>query len=173
MEQPPSKAIKTNPPTRNNIQVTQQVPGRNSRSNVSLFPSPFLFILSATNPPSPQAGAKTDFPLTASIPAAQTCTGTVAGQDNVCLVRCMNGARAGPFGGVVPVQMAAGAAAGAAAGNSTVAAAGTGKTNARRALARRVRATSMRVESMRKRAETLAREVGDADVLAEIMEDCE
>lgn len=85
----------------------------------------------------------------------------------------MNGARAGPFGGVVPVQMAAGAAAGAAAGNSTVAAAGTGKTNARRALARRVRATSMRVERMRKRAETLAREVGDADVLAEIMEDCE
>ncbi len=80
----------------------------------------------------------------------------------------MNGARAGPFGGVVPVQMAAGAA-----GNSTVAAAATGKKNARRALARRVRATSMRVERMRKRAELLAREVGDADVLAEIMEDCE
>ncbi len=30
----------------------------------------------------------------------------MAGQDNVCLVRCQNAARAGPFGGVVPVQIA-------------------------------------------------------------------
>ncbi|KAH8879463.1 hypothetical protein GQ53DRAFT_738740 [Thozetella sp. PMI_491] len=51
-------------------------------------------------------GAKTDFPLKAAIPADQACTGTVAGQSNVCLVRCQNAARAGPFGGVVPVQMA-------------------------------------------------------------------
>lgn len=52
-----------------------------------------------------------DLPLTAEIPAGQTCTGTVAGQSNVCMVRCENPARAGPFGGCVPVQMAAGAAA--------------------------------------------------------------
>ncbi|KAK5280761.1 hypothetical protein LTR40_005889, partial [Exophiala xenobiotica] len=44
-------------------------------------------------------------PLTAQVPAGQTCTGTVAGQDNVCMVRCQNPALAGPFGGVVPVQM--------------------------------------------------------------------
>lgn len=68
-----------------NIQVTQQVPGTNSRN---------------------RAGSATDFPLTAAIPADQTCTGTVAGENNVCLVRCENGARAGPFGGVVAVQMA-------------------------------------------------------------------
>ncbi|KAK0745115.1 hypothetical protein B0T21DRAFT_272967, partial [Apiosordaria backusii] len=68
-----------------NIQVTQNVPGRNSRN---------------------RQGQSTAFPLTASIPADQACTGTVAGQENVCLVRCQNGARAGPFGGVVPVQMA-------------------------------------------------------------------
>lgn len=54
-----------------------------------------------------------DLPLTASIPAGMTCTGTVAGQSNVCMVRCENPARAGPFGGCVPVQMA-----GAAAGKS-------------------------------------------------------
>ncbi|KAK0722200.1 hypothetical protein B0T26DRAFT_749631 [Lasiosphaeria miniovina] len=78
------------------IQVTQNTPGRNGR-----------------NP----SGQTTDFPLTAAIPADQTCTGTVAGQDNVCLVKCQNPARAGPFGGVVPVQMAA-----AAAGNATAAA---------------------------------------------------
>jgi hypothetical protein len=46
-----------------------------------------------------------DLPLTAAIPADQTCTGTVAGQENVCMVRCENPARAGPFGGCVPVQM--------------------------------------------------------------------
>ena len=50
-------------------------------------------------------GEMGDFPLVASIPAGQECTGTVAGEANVCLVRCQNPARAGPFGGVVPVQM--------------------------------------------------------------------
>ncbi|OQV10600.1 hypothetical protein CLAIMM_14577 [Cladophialophora immunda] len=50
-------------------------------------------------------GAETDFPLTAEVPASQTCTGTVAGQENVCMVRCQNQALAGPFGGVVPVQL--------------------------------------------------------------------
>jgi hypothetical protein len=61
-------------------------------------------------------GEATDFPLTAAIPADQACTGTVAGQSDVCLVRCQNPARAGPFGGVVPVQMAGGSG---NAGNST------------------------------------------------------
>ncbi|KAH8722586.1 hypothetical protein GQ44DRAFT_729462 [Phaeosphaeriaceae sp. PMI808] len=56
-----------------------------------------------------------DLPLTASIPAGMACTGTVAGQANVCMVRCENPARAGPFGGCVPVQMAAAAAAAPAA----------------------------------------------------------
>lgn len=42
----------------------------------------------------------------AAIPQNQQCTGTVAGQENVCMVRCQNDANAGPFGGVVPVQMA-------------------------------------------------------------------
>ncbi|KAI0905979.1 hypothetical protein F4823DRAFT_110042 [Ustulina deusta] len=65
------------------ITVTTTPPGENSRN---------------------REGAATDFPLVAAIPDDQTCTGTVAGQDNACLVRCMNAARAGPFGGVVPVQ---------------------------------------------------------------------
>ncbi|OTB08895.1 hypothetical protein M426DRAFT_71144 [Hypoxylon sp. CI-4A] len=67
------------------IEVTQSPPGDDSRD---------------------RDGNETDFPLTAAIPADQECTGTVAGQDNACLVRCQNGAGAGPFGGVVPVQMA-------------------------------------------------------------------
>ncbi|KAK5258528.1 hypothetical protein LTR40_007734 [Exophiala xenobiotica] len=86
--------------------VTQQVPGR---LGLSL------------------SGSTTNFPLTAQVPADQTCTGTVAGQDNVCMVRCQNPALAGPFGGVVPVQMpqtsATSAATTGAATNGTAAAA--------------------------------------------------
>jgi len=63
-----------------------------------------------------------DQPLTVQVDAAQTCTGTVAGQSNVCMVRCQNPARAGPFGGCVPVQMAGAAAAAPAAGAATGAA---------------------------------------------------
>lgn len=59
-----------------------------------------------------RATSMQDLPLTAAIPADQTCTGTVAGQTNVCMVRCQNTARAGPFGGCVPVQMAGATAAG-------------------------------------------------------------
>ncbi|KAJ4123169.1 1,3-beta-glucanosyltransferase gas1 [Fusarium equiseti] len=64
-------------------------------------------------------GEMGDFPLVASIPAGQECTGTVAGEDNVCLVRCQNPARAGPFGGVVPVQMTQATNNGGNANNNT------------------------------------------------------
>ncbi|KAK1836628.1 hypothetical protein QBC39DRAFT_367428 [Podospora conica] len=103
------------------IPVTTTPPGRNSRN---------------------RQGEASDFPLVASIPAGQNCTGTVAGQDNVCLVRCENDARAGPFGGVVPVQMA---------GAATPA-------QARRALALKVRETQLMVERMRKRQSTFVDE---------------
>ncbi|KAH6631913.1 hypothetical protein F5144DRAFT_235502 [Chaetomium tenue] len=163
-----------------NIQVTQNVPGRNSRN---------------------RDGSATDFPLVASIPAIQACTGTVAGQEDVCLVRCQNSARAGPFGGVVPVQMVndnAGAGAGAGAGNGGAAGNGTADAgtgtgtgtgagaggnaaanaatrakNARRALARRVRESEAKLARLRNRAVALAEDLGDPDVLAEVLEDCE
>ncbi|KAI1487756.1 hypothetical protein F5X96DRAFT_672353 [Biscogniauxia mediterranea] len=100
------------------IDVTTSPPGENSRD---------------------RDGAATDFPLVAAIPADQNCTGTVAGQDNTCLVRCQNGARAGPFGGVVPVQMASGS-------NSTSAA------TARRNLAKSVRRDAVRLGRFHKRS---------------------
>ncbi|KAK8128710.1 hypothetical protein PG984_009818 [Apiospora sp. TS-2023a] len=103
------------------IQVTQSPPGENSRN---------------------RDGAKSDFPLKAAIPAGTTCTGTVAGQDNVCLVRCQNAARAGPFGGVVPVQMA---------GASTPA-------SARRALANAIKRDIQELKSMQKRAKSFTPE---------------
>lgn len=65
------------------MQITTQVPGTNGRSTVS----------------------NTDFALVADIPAGTACTGTVGTTTNVCLVKCQN--PAGPFGGVVPVQMVA------------------------------------------------------------------
>ncbi|GKT51517.1 uncharacterized protein ColSpa_11698 [Colletotrichum spaethianum] len=99
-----------------NINVPVTVPGQNSRN---------------------RAGAMTDFPIKAEIPADQTCTGTVAGQANVCLVRCQNGARAGPFGGIVPVQMAQ-------AGNTPAA--------ARRNLARAITESERQYKRMLKRA---------------------
>lgn len=146
-----------------------------------------------------QDGEMTDFALTAAIPASQTCTGTVAGQDNVCLVRCQNSARAGPFGGVVPVQMvdnAAGAGTGAGAGagvdetgggnGTTTATTGNGGGNngsnsnasnnarkARRALAMKVRDNEMKLARLRRRAISLAEDLGDANVLAEVLEDCQ
>ncbi|KHJ30675.1 putative eka-like protein [Erysiphe necator] len=76
------------------MEVATNVPGKNSRSKAKA----------------------TDFPLSAKIAADQTCTGSMGGMDNVCMVRCNNAANAGPFGGCVPVQMVgAGAGAGAAA----------------------------------------------------------
>lgn len=55
--------------------VITNVPGRNSRSNARATP----------------------FPLVAQAPAGTTCTG--GPQGNACIVRCRNGAPAGPFGG--------------------------------------------------------------------------
>ncbi|XXG95038.1 hypothetical protein Hte_001298 [Hypoxylon texense] len=102
------------------IQVTQSPPGDDSRD---------------------RDAAETDFPLTATIPADQECTGTVAGQENACLVRCQNGARAGPFGGVVPVQMA----------NTTTTA------NARRNLAKAMKKRSAPVALVNKRSSSTTR----------------
>ena len=104
-----------------------------------------------------QDGAATDFPLNAAIPADQSCTGTVAGQDNVCLVRCQNAARAGPFGGVVPVQMA----------NTTTPA------QARRALALSMKRSEQLLTKMIKRASTIDVSDLDPEYLAELRADGE
>jgi len=80
-----------------NVQVTEQVPGNRGNSRAKA----------------------TDFPLTVSMPAAMSCTGNVAGQANTCIVRCMNQARAGPFGGCVAVQQAGAAAPAAPAAPAT------------------------------------------------------
>lgn len=47
-----------------------------------------------------------DYPMKFAVPAGTTCTGTVNGVSNVCLVKIANSNKAGPFGGVVAIQMA-------------------------------------------------------------------
>jgi Egh16-like virulence factor len=41
----------------------------------------------------------TDFPVTVQMPAGMTCSGSVGGASNVCIVKVQNSALAGPFGG--------------------------------------------------------------------------
>lgn len=84
------------------VQVSTNVPGRRGNN---------------------RATSVSDLPLVAEVPQGQTCTGTVNGQSNICLMRCMNQAAAGPFGGTVPIQMAgaAGANGNSAANGATTA----------------------------------------------------
>ncbi|KAL1856727.1 hypothetical protein Plec18170_003698 [Paecilomyces lecythidis] len=42
---------------------------------------------------------KTDFPIQVQMPDGMTCSGSVGGANNVCIVRVNNDALAGPFGG--------------------------------------------------------------------------
>lgn len=48
-----------------------------------------------------------DYPFAVAIPAGTNCTGTVAGQTNVCMIKIVNPSNAGPFGGCVAVQQSA------------------------------------------------------------------
>ncbi|KAF3762947.1 hypothetical protein M406DRAFT_294734 [Cryphonectria parasitica EP155] len=45
------------------------------------------------------AAQTTDFPVNVQMPAGMTCSGSVGGASNVCIVRMQNSALAGPFGG--------------------------------------------------------------------------
>ena len=82
------------------MKVTTNVPGNNGNSNA----------------------ANVDFPLVAQMPAGVACTGTVAGVNNLCMVKCQN--PVGPFGGTVAVQSSGSAT----AGNATTPAAGVAAT---------------------------------------------
>ncbi|ORZ31896.1 hypothetical protein BCR44DRAFT_1463463 [Catenaria anguillulae PL171] len=82
------------------VQIQQNLPGRNGRNR-------------ATN--------TTPQDLVVTMPANLQCTGGANG--DMCMVRCRNPARAGPFGGCIPVQQAPN---GAGAGNGNGNGAGAG-----------------------------------------------
>lgn len=98
------------------IDVVQQVPGRNGniRKEEKRFWARTLqsagIMRRATN-------INEDFPFKVAIPADTNCTGSIAGQDNACIVKLINPSNAGPFGGCVPVQMAQTTASAASASN--------------------------------------------------------
>jgi hypothetical protein len=98
--------------------VTTQVPG--TRGNIAA-PNQRRFIprmLVKMGIVKRAANVNEDYPIAIQMPAGMSCSGTVAGQQNVCLVKIANPSGAGPFGGVVAMQMA-----GASSGNTTAAAA--------------------------------------------------
>jgi hypothetical protein len=100
--------------------VTQQVPG--TKGNIAApkqrrFVTRMLVNMGIVKRAS---NVNEDYPFAATMPAGTTCSGTVAGQSGVCLVKIVNPNNAGPFGGVIAVQMAG-------AGASTAAAPATAK----------------------------------------------
>lgn len=74
----------------------------------------------------------TDFPVQVQMPAGMTCSGSVAGVQNVCVVRLKNPAGAGPFGGSAVFTQDTGAASTVAAGNATAGGNSTATTAAKR-----------------------------------------
>ncbi|RFU30702.1 hypothetical protein B7463_g5597, partial [Scytalidium lignicola] len=99
--------------------VTTQVPGR--RGNIAA-PKQRRFIprmLVKIGIMKRAANVNEDFPIAVQVPAGTTCTGTVGGQSNVCLMKLVNPSAAGPFGGVIAFQMADAASGGTAAANGT------------------------------------------------------
>lgn len=111
------------------LSTTADVPGNNGQCPKSITKKSFVrSVLESAGVIAKRAtNVNKDFPVAFAVPAGTTCTGTVGGQSNVCLVKIANNNKAGPFGGVVPVQMAGGAGNGSA---PAAAAAGTGATAA-------------------------------------------
>ncbi|KAH6648406.1 hypothetical protein BKA67DRAFT_363282 [Truncatella angustata] len=93
------------------LDVTTQVPGKGGNikpSKRSLWTRGMDMIMKRAS------NVNEDYPMAFSVPAGTTCQGSMAGQENVCLVKIANSNNAGPFGGVIAIQMA-----GASASNST------------------------------------------------------
>jgi len=91
--------------------VTTQVPGKNG--NIAA-PKQRRFVtrmLVAAGIVKRASNVNEDYPIAITIPADTKCTGTVGGQTGVCMVKIANPSGAGPFGGVVAMQMAPAAAA--------------------------------------------------------------
>lgn len=87
-------------------EVTTQVPG--TRGNIAA-PKQRRFItraLVSMGIVKRAANVNEDYPIAIAVPAGTTCTGTVGGQSGVCLVKIANPSGAGPFGGVIAMQIA-------------------------------------------------------------------
>lgn len=90
------------------LETLTQVPGRhgNIAAPQQQRRSLHMRALAAAGLVRRAANVNEDFPVAFAVPAGTTCSGTVNGIANVCLVKIANSNKAGPFGGVVAVQMA-------------------------------------------------------------------
>lgn len=88
-----------------NMTITKQVPGKKGNIAAPNERRFFPRMLVKMGLLKRAANVNEDYPFAATIPAGTTCTGTVANQTNLCLVKIVNPSGAGPFGGVVAVQM--------------------------------------------------------------------
>ncbi|KAJ4361722.1 hypothetical protein N0V95_001615 [Ascochyta clinopodiicola] len=95
--------------------VMQDVPGNkgNIKANGQVPRSLEYWTLRARGLVKRASNVNQDYPIAIQVPAGTTCSGTAAGQQNVCFMKIANSNKAGPFGGVIAFQMAGGAAAGA------------------------------------------------------------
>ena len=84
-----------------------QVPGKGGNIAAPKQRSVWTRALVAAGIVKRAANVNEDFPMKFSLPAGTTCQGEIAGQKNVCLVKIANSNKAGPFGGVIAIQMAA------------------------------------------------------------------
>jgi len=104
--------------------VTQQVPGNNGEIAAPKQRRLLPRMLVKMGLMKRAANVNEDYPFAATVPAGTTCSGTVGGQSNVCLVKLVNPSAAGPFGGVIAIQMAG------ASSNTTTAKASTSSAKA-------------------------------------------
>ena len=86
--------------------VTTQVPGTKGNIAAPKQRSLYARTLVSLGIMKRASNVNEDYPFKAAIPAGTTCTGTVGGQTGVCLVKIVNPSGAGPFGGVIAIQMA-------------------------------------------------------------------
>lgn len=96
------------------MEVETQVPGNNGniRKTEKRF---WARALQAVGIMKRATNINEDYPFKVNVPAGTSCTGTIAGQANTCIVKLVNPSNAGPFGGCVTVQMANSSAAAAPA----------------------------------------------------------
>ncbi|KAA8569681.1 hypothetical protein EYC84_001275 [Monilinia fructicola] len=87
--------------------VTTQIPGKKGKIRKSKQKR-WERVLSSLGLMKRATNINEDYPFSVAIPAGITCTGTVAGQSNVCMVKIVNPSKAGPFGGCVAVQQSTG-----------------------------------------------------------------
>ncbi|KAJ4309681.1 hypothetical protein N0V94_008808 [Neodidymelliopsis sp. IMI 364377] len=90
--------------------VMQDVPGNkgNIKANGQVPRGLGYWALQARGLVKRASNVNQDYPIAIQVPAGTTCSGTAAGQQNVCFMKIANSNKAGPFGGVIAFQMSGG-----------------------------------------------------------------